>query len=133
MAEGFSGRVRIAGLTSPVFSALVVRRGEQVFRFDGVFDRWRQRSGREDLSWSLRIRGRAGDAMIRMTAEPSQVVCLGYRNPSGSLAYCLNTKLARVVLRVNPVNEAGFECSSLHGGALEFLQPTPDPRLPDVV
>ena len=45
----------------------------------------------------------------------------------------MNSKLARVRLRVNPANGQGFEVHSPHGGALEFLQPRPDPRIPGPV
>ncbi|MFT7518646.1 MAG: hypothetical protein ACI9MC_000778 [Kiritimatiellia bacterium] len=133
VAEGFSGQIRVAGVKSPVMSALVVRRGGRTYRFDRLVDLWRQDAHRDDLTWVLRVSGRHGDAMIRMTAEASNMVCLGYANPDRSIAHCLNSKLAQVVLRVNPVNEEGFECVSEHGGALEFLQPQGDSRLPVVV
>lgn len=74
------------------------------------------------------MRGPGGDAWLEMTARPEETVCLGYRNPDGRLSHCFNSKLARVRLRVNPVNEEGFSCTSEHGGALELLRNEPDPR-----
>ena len=79
------------------------------------------------------MRGADGEARLIMRADPEEMACLGYRNPDGALSYCLNSKLAHTVLRVNPANDDGFECVSPHGGALEFLSPTADPRLPEVV
>jgi len=144
MVEGFSGRIKLGPVVSPLFSAMVVRRGTRTYRFDRVFARWTQRprieghAGAEagptgPFHWNLKLRGHEGDAEIDMVAAPSRVACLGYGNPDGSLAYCLNSKLARVSLRVNPRNEDGFTLTSEHGGALEILTRTPDPRFPEPV
>ena len=133
--EGFSAKTRIAGRPTPLISALVVRRGEQEYRFDRLVDLWRQ-DGNIDLEnyrWTLDIRGPDGQAVLAMEADPDEMVCLGYHNPDGRLSYCLNSKLARVSLRVNPINEAGFECTSEHGGALEFLRNSPDEAFGRVV
>ncbi len=130
VAEGFTGRIRLAGRTTPAFSGLVVRRGDREWRFDRLVDLWRQQAKLGDLEWNLHVRGAAGDATLTMRAEPSQVVCLGYFDPDGGLAYCLNSKLARAVLRLNPADGDGFECVSAHGGALEILTRTPDSRFP---
>jgi hypothetical protein len=132
-AEGFSGRVRMAGVTTPFVSGLVVRRGGETWRFDRLVDLWNQSARVDDMSWTLRIRGTDGDAVLSMRADPALVACLGYRDPDGSLAYCQNSKLAEVVLRVNPAGREGFEVRSRHGGALEFLRRTPDPRFPNPV
>lgn len=133
LVEGFSARIRAAGIVSPRFSALVVRRGEREYRFDGLFDWWRQDAAIDDMTWTLRLRSRAGEARLSMTADPELMACLGYLNPDGRLSYCLNSKLASVHLQVNPINEDGFECHSAHGGALEFLRHEPDPRIDGVV
>jgi hypothetical protein len=142
--EGFSGRAKIGPVVTPLFSAMVVRRGTRVYRFDRMFARWTQKPSIEGhagskgrttgpLHWNLKLRGHEGDAELDMVAAPERVACLGYRNPDDSLAYCLNSKLARVSLRVNPRNEDGFVLATEHGGALEFLTRTPDPRFPEPV
>lgn len=133
MAEGFSGKIKLGGVLTPWISALVVRRGRRAYRFDHVFDLWRQRVAIGDLRWSVRLRGRDGGATLSMVAKPDQVACLGYKNPDGALSYCLNSKLARTELRVDPSGEDSFECVSEHGGALEFLQREVDPRFADPV
>ena len=79
------------------------------------------------------MRGKAGEALLSMDAHPSEMVCLGYANPDGQTRYCLNSKLARVRLQVNPTRSSGFTCTSEHGGALEFLRTTPDVRLGEVI
>jgi hypothetical protein len=133
VAEGFSGRIKVAGVTTPTISSLVVRRDDREYRFDRLFDLWNQQATVRDMTWTARFAGADGEAMLSMEADPRQMVCLGYHNPDGRLSYCLNSKLASTILRVNPVNEPGFECRSRHGGALEFLRAAPDPRLPHVV
>lgn len=133
VAEGFSGKLRLAGRATPWLSALVVRRGEREYRFDKLVDLWRQQPHVGDLSWRLHIHGADGEAVIEMEARPERTACLGYHNPDGRLSYCLNSKLAGARLRVNPFNSPGFECSSPHGAALELLQNQPDDRFGEVV
>jgi hypothetical protein len=128
-AEGFSGRIRIGGRPSPRFSALVVRRGDREYRFDAIFDLWRQEAHLDKERWSVRFRGRDGEARWRMDAVGRPVACLGYANPDGRVSYCYNTKLADVLLEVQPRGEAAFTCRSPHGGALEFLRSRPDAGL----
>ncbi len=133
MVEGFTGRLRLAGRTTPAMSALVIRRGARTYRFDRIFDLWRQRAELSERRWLLSLRGADGAAELTMDAGSQPIACLGYRNPDGRLSYCLNTKLARVRLWMKPAGEGPFEYESAHGGALEFLRNTPDPRLADVV
>ena len=68
-----------------------------------------------------------------MTGDPAAMVCLGYDNPARPRSYCLNSKTAAVRLRVEPRGAAAYELSSPNGGALEFLQPTPEPQVQPVV
>ncbi len=133
MVEGFTGRIRLAGRTSPRISALVVRRGARSYRFDALFDVWRQAATLTTERWALRLRGRDGEAELTMDAAGRPMVCLGYWNPDGALSYCFNSKLSRVSLTVRPSDGAAFTCESAHGGALEFLRREADPRFPHVV
>lgn len=133
MLEGFSARVRVAGQTTPRLSALVVRRGARTFRFDTIFDAWRQRAEVSADRWSLALRSTDGEATLEMDASKRPMVCLGYDNPNGEHSYCFNSKLAAVTLTVRPSDGASFTCHSAHGGALELLRREPDPRFPHVV
>ncbi|MFE3187815.1 hypothetical protein ACFXHA_02340 [Nocardia sp. NPDC059240] len=125
VVEAASGRTRLAGRTSPLLSMLVVRRGDEEYRFDRVVDLWRQRPHVRFPEWTLRMRGRHGTAQLRMQAAPEQVVCLAYRNPARATSYCLNSKTATVSVHVAPIDGNAFELRSEHGGALEFLVPQP--------
>jgi hypothetical protein len=131
--EGFSGRLRMVGQTTPFISSMIVRRGDREYRFDRLVDVWNQQATVDDYTWHMQLSSADGDASLMMRARPEQMVCLGYHNPDGRLSYCLNSKLAKVQLRVNPVNEDGFECVSEHGGALELLQNQPDLNFSRVV
>ena len=129
VVEGASGRVQLGGWTTPLLSILNVRRKDRELRFNRLVDFWNWKTSIRFPQWKLRMRGPDGEALLVMTARPERMICLGYENPNGRLSYCLNSKLARVVLRVNPVNGEAFECISEHGGALEFLRPDPVPGL----
>lgn len=133
MVEGFTGRIKVAGRTTPRMSALVVRRGNDEYRFDRVFDFWRQEALIEDRRWRLHLRGAAGEATLELDATDRPMACLGYRNPDGRLSYCLNSKLARAHLEVKPARGDAFSLQSEHGGALEFLRAAPDAALTEVV
>lgn len=129
MVEGFSGRIRVAGRTSPRMSAAVVRRGAREFRFDRVFDFWRQEATLSPRRWTLRLAGPDAVMRLRMDATDRPLACLGYESPDRSMAYCFNSKLAEVLLEVHPRGEAPFTCRSAHGGALELLRRERDPRI----
>lgn len=130
MVEGFTGRIRLGSRLSPRLSALVVRRGEREYRFDTIVDLWRQEATITEQRWTLRMRGRDGEARLRMDASGRPMACLGYGNPDGRLSYCFNSKLADTLLEVSPRGGADFRCQSAHGGALELLRSEPDPAIP---
>ena len=133
LVEGASGRVKIAGRTTPRMSTLQVRRGVEIYRFDRVLDLWRQDSRVEGDRWLLRMSGPDGEARLDVDATNRPIACLGYANPDGQLSYCLNSKLAKVSLQVQPSRGGAFEYSSEHGGALEFLRREPDARFSEVI
>lgn len=132
MVEAFTARVRVAGRLTPRLSALVVRRGDEELRFDTLFDPWRQEATLTEERWTLRLRGSAGEARLRMDGAGRPWACLGYRNPDGRMSYCFNSKLADTLLEVEPRHGAPFRCHAPHGGALELLRGSPSPALPVV-
>ena len=123
MMEGFSGRVAIGGKLTPPISALEVRYGARVYRFNHLLNLWNQEATIRYPEWHLKLKGSGGLAELRMKANPDEMACLGYVNPNGELLYCLNSKLADVHLKVVPKDGPAFEFSSPFGGALEFLVP----------
>lgn len=133
VVEGASGRLELGRRTSPLFSMLVVRRGEEEYRFDRLVDRWRQKPEIDFPSWTLEMRGHDGRARLEMTGSPSSMVCLGYDNPARPRSYCLNSKTARARVVVLPHGGTAFTLTSEHGGALEFLGADPVPEVQPVV
>lgn len=133
LVEGASGRIELGPVNSPLLSMLTIRRAGQEYRFDKLVDLWRQSPSIEFPSWRLRMSGSAGKAELTMTADPGRMVCLGYDNPDEVRRFCLNSKTAKVSLRVDPVNEDSFDLTSEHGGALEFLQQTEHPDVQPVI
>lgn len=123
VVEGASGRIELGNRLSPLMSMLVVRRGDEEYRFDRIVDLWRQRPDVAFPRWSLRMSGRHGDARLEMLGAPASMVCLAYKNPARATSYCLNSKTASVGLTVKPKRGETFELTSEHGGALEFLGP----------
>lgn len=130
MLEGATARIALGPVISPRLSLLVVRNGAREYRFDHLVDIWNQSPDIDFPRWQLRMRGSGGEALVAFAAQPRRMVGLGYHNPRGSIAHCLNSKTAACALQVNPTSEDGFACSSEHAGALEFLLPTPHPEVP---
>lgn len=124
--EAITGSVKLAGpLSSPLLSTMIVQRGDESYRFDRVFERWRQRPVIEDGRYLLEATSDDGRARLEVDRAGRPVVCLGYRDPTGMLGYCINTKLARTSITVEPTRGAPFTLESEHGGALEFVQREP--------
>jgi hypothetical protein len=127
LAEGYSGRVRMGGRLLPRMSALVVRHRGRELRFDRTFDFLRQEATVGPRRWTVRLKGKDGEARLRMDALDRPMACLGYRNPGGELSYCFNTKIAEALLEVDPKDGPSFRCKSAFGGGLELLRHEPDP------
>ena len=123
LVEALSGRVKIAGLSSPDLALMLVRHEQQEYRFDRIAALWRRQSEALFPAWTLKMRSDQATATLNMRAQAKRMVCLGYEYPGKpDLAYCLNSKLAEVELRVEPKDSAAFVLRSRHLGALEFLQ-----------
>lgn len=129
MVEGYSARVKVGGGVLPRMSGLVVRRGDDEYRFDRTFDFFRQEATLTPRRWTVRLRSSAGEARLRIDASERPMVCLGYENPNGEMSYCFNSKLSQVLLEVRPTKGAEFHCRSEHSGALEFLRRTAESGL----
>jgi hypothetical protein len=133
VVEAASGRIELGPRQSPLMSMMVVRHGDQEYRFDRILDLWRQKPRLEFPEWHLQMRGSQGTAVLSMTGSTSRMVCLNYQNPQRSPSYCLNSKTSPVSLTVSPRKGPALELSSPHGGALEFLRPEQSPDVQPVV
>ncbi len=101
--EGFSGRVRVGPLTTPMMTVVAVRwRGvryevrslREILRARGAIDAYRR--------WTFRARHAGAVMSGTLTMRDDDVVGLYYPNPDGEMTYCLNSKLAHATLRFQP-------------------------------
>ena len=123
--EGFTGRVKVGPVATPRLSALVVQRGDETWRFDRTFDPWTQKAEVEERRWTVELKNDRARAILEMDAMGRPLACLGYKDPTGAMGYCINTKLARTKVTVEPAGAAAFTLESAHGGALEFMRREP--------
>lgn len=135
LMEAFSVRLKLGQRESPLLSALVLRTTQATYRFDRLLDLWNQdaRIDDRDYAYALDIRGHQDRCVLYSRAVPVEVAGLGYLSPNGSLASCLNSKLARTTLLLEHPGSPPREFESPHGGALEFLVPGADSRHPHLI
>ncbi|MBI2391119.1 MAG: hypothetical protein HYV09_16120 [Deltaproteobacteria bacterium] len=118
--EGFSGRVRIGRLHTPLITIVGLRhRGVryearlagELLRARGKIERLRR--------WTFRAR--QADATIEGEIElrDDDTVGLYYPNPNGEMTYCLNSKIARANVRFAPRGRAPIHLTS-DAAALEI-------------
>ncbi|MBI4818206.1 MAG: hypothetical protein HY791_18225 [Deltaproteobacteria bacterium] len=131
-AEAFTARIKVGPVVSPRISALVVRTRGHEYRFERLYDLWRQKVWTDELYWSLRMRSDVAEASLTMRTSWSEVVCLGYDSPNGKRSFCVNSKLAKSTLELRAPGENRTFVSA-HGGAFELLSGTYDARAGRVV
>lgn len=118
--EGFSGRVKIGRVTTPLVTMIGLRhRGVRYeARLPGELLRARGRIERL-RKWSFSAK--QADATIEGELElrDDDTVGLYYPNPTGEMTYCLNSKIARADLRFTPRGRAAIHLTS-DAAALEI-------------
>ena len=127
--DAFSGRIPLGPLVSPWLSAAVLRTDSRELRLNGLARLVNGSARVEFPSWSCTFRCRGTSLRVRATLEPEDVAGLRYLNPDGRLAYCYNTKFARLELVLRRKGRrVERRTSSL--AELEFLGPEPIPGIP---
>ena len=98
--EVATARLKLGPLRTPRMTLVVLRRCGVEFRLNGLLQSVRATGFQRDFDWKFA----SGDERIgvegSMTAPPNAFVGLRYWNPPGGEKHCLNTKIARCVLRV---------------------------------
>ncbi len=135
VVEGFSARLAWKGCASPLLSSLVVRRGGETWACDRLVDVWRQSAAIDfpALAWRARLKCALGTVELEMEASQRRTACLGYENPDGSMAYCLNSKVARARLVLRGRDGSTHAYQTEHLAALELLRRRPDDRFHKVI
>ncbi len=122
LMEAACGRIRLPlGRRSPIFSLLTLRLPEREYRFDRLQDFYRHRVNSLFPAFDLHLRGAPGALTLQARARPELMVDLPYQNPNGQVSRCLNSKLAKLSLRLDPENGDTLLFRSPHAAALEFL------------
>ncbi len=99
--EGFSGRVKVGPLTTPLITIVGLRHRGVRYEVRALPELARAR-GAIDAHRRWRFRARQAGATIEGDFElrDEDTVGLYYPNPTGELTYCLNSKIAHARLRV---------------------------------
>jgi Tocopherol cyclase len=96
--EGFSARVRAAGVLLPMSTALCVRHHGTSYMLNGFVALARNHGSVSPRRWRFHGRGARVAIEGEMWADTEDFVGLFYPNPDGTMCYCLNSKLANAEL-----------------------------------
>lgn len=125
--EGFSGRVKMGGILIPPVTRVFLRlegKDYPLLSTKGTF--WPPATIRYD-HWEFQAEGGGYQLRGRLEADKQDMVGLHYKNPTGPLTHCLNSKLARCELSLyrldGKARELVHRLVSPHGAALEVAVP----------
>ncbi len=127
--ECATARLHFGPLKSPSFSPIVLKVGHDTLRFNQLTTSLKN-SGRYQLEtqggkpvyvWSLKASNHRAQINIRFTGEQAHFAALDYRNPTGGVMRCMNSKIAQceVTLKDRTLGDCRFRSS--HSAAFEIL------------
>ena len=122
--EAFSGSVRLGSTQLGPFSGLVLRLVDKTYRFDRLIDTWNHRVQFAEGVYELELSKGQLHILLRAKANLEGVVCLGYEDPDSTMHYCMNSKLADIVIELTDGTELQTFRSS-QCVALEWLSSHP--------
>lgn len=126
--EAASARIFVGPVLSPFLSVAVLRspKSERSYNLPHL---WLNRTAHVDFpSWACTFQHPKGETRARWTLDPEDVAGLRYLHPDGRVAYCYNTKYARLRLEIERRHGRELRTSSM--AELEFQTPTPIPGIP---
>jgi len=124
------GRVRLGRVWSPRISPLVLRLDGEVHRLNSVWRCLRNRGQVDFYRLDLEARRPGLRIFARFDAVARDFVGLRYADPPGGVRTCLNSKLARCVLRVERRGQPARTLRSTHRAALEIMPTRDDHSIP---
>jgi hypothetical protein len=118
--EGFSGRVKIGRITTPLVTIVGLRhRGVRYeARFPGELLRARGKIDRL-RKWSFTAKQAEATIEGEIELRDDDTVGLYYPNPTGEMTYCLNSKIARANVKFTPRGRSPIHLTS-DAAALEI-------------
>lgn len=125
-----TARIHLGPLRAPWLTPIVLRHAGREYRFDELTTSVRADASYEPFTW--RFASSAGGHRIagRIEAPATDFVGLAYDNPPGGRKVCLNSKVARCVVRLVPAGGAPIDLVSERRAAFEILQDSPHPAVP---
>jgi hypothetical protein len=99
--EGFSARVRVAGLLVPTVTALCLRYAGASYPMNGLASLASNTGSMTPRRWSFRGQGPRVELTGEMWADTDDFVGLFYANPDGTTVQCLNSTLARAEITIS--------------------------------
>jgi hypothetical protein len=117
--EGLSASIKLGPVVTPLLTVVCVRHRGVRYDFNGVLDMARARAEVTPRRWVFSARGRYGRIEGDVEAETADMVGLHYQNPSGSMLYCLNSKLSRARVRFEALGRPPLRLTS-RAAALEI-------------
>ena len=120
--EVATARLKIGPLWTPRMTLLVLRRGGEEFRLNGLLQSMRARASQRYFEWSFATKDERIAVEGTIAAPAGAFVGLCYYNPPGGEKHCLNTKIARCELRVTDRRTGAVETmATRHRAAFEIL------------
>lgn len=131
--EAISGKVKVGPILSPLFSILVLRMGEQDYKFNSLSQAFKAKAHYDFFEWRFKSSNGQAEIEATITAPKQHFVALTYYNPPGGDHTCLNSKIARCELSFTEKGKDKLIFTSKHRAAFEILTDRTDHGLQRVV
>ena len=121
--ECATARLKLGGMfwTPPLTVACLRVEGRE-YRFDSLLRAVRTRGAFEPGHWITQISNGQETLEVTMECDEDAIVSLPYRNPSGGMKTCLNSKVARAEVRLCMKNGEEMVLQTQHRAAFEVLK-----------
>lgn len=131
--EGISPQIRLAGWLTPPGSFFFVRHRGAWWRFAGLIQGFRHRSDNRFPVWTFEAEAGSRRIEGEMRGDVADFVGVEYTDPDGQKAWCFNTKVGEMTLRLFERTGGAWTpaatLTSRGTTALEFTERTRDPRV----
>lgn len=125
MLEGVTARVKMGPVLVPPLTIVCVWHEGARYEFNAVKNLMQNKGSVAQRSWKFEAQTRRAKVRGELSATTDDMVGLYYENPDGDMTYCLNSKIARAWLRLEPASGPPLEVTS-RAAALEIG--TKDPK-----
>lgn len=131
--EAISGKVKLGPFLSPLFSIMVLRKGDREFRFNRLSQAFKAKAHYDFFEWHFKTENEQAELEGTIRARKEHFVALTYYNPPGGDHTCLNSKIASCELSFKEKGQSSLELKSNNRAAFEILTDRSDHDLKRVV